>query len=70
MMHPIDIAPRNDAERNPTGGSAWWAVIALVVIVGLVIALTVALSGGEQTTNQPPANEAPLAPGSNGASSS
>jgi hypothetical protein len=70
MMHPIDIAPRNDAERSPTGGSAMWAVIALVVVVGLVIALTVAFSGGEQPTNQPPANEAPVDPGSNGATGS
>ena len=66
MMHPIDIAPRDDAERNPAG-SAWLAVIALLVIVGLVIALTVALSDSEETPSQPPSNEAPVDPGDNGA---
>lgn len=70
MMHPIDIAPRNEAERSPSGGSALWAVVALVVIVGLVVALAVALSGGEQATNQPPPNEAPVDPGSDGAAGS
>jgi hypothetical protein len=70
MMHPIDIAPRDEAQRSPSGGSALWGVIALVVIVGLLVALAVALSVDEQATNQPPPNEAPVDPGSDGAAGS
>jgi hypothetical protein len=67
MLHPIDIAPKQDEDHpTPPGGrgSGIWAVIGLVAIVALIVAATIAVSdgGGEQQQTPPPV-DAPLDPG-------
>jgi len=66
-MHPIDIAPKQDEDHPaPPGGasSGIWAVIGLVAIVALIVAATIAFSGGEGEQQQtPPPVDAPLDPG-------
>jgi len=67
VMHPIDIAPKQDEDHpTPPGGrgSGIWAVIGLVAIVALIVAATIAFSGGEVGQQQtPPPVDAPLDPG-------
>lgn len=68
MNHPVDIPSRDDQDRAtpPAGrGGGVWAVIALLVVVALSVALTIALTGGD-TVEQPESpvpSEAPAVPG-------
>jgi len=68
MNHPVDITSRDDQDRAtpPAGrGGGIWAVIALLVVVALAVALTIALTGGD-TVEQPESpvpNDAPAVPG-------
>ena len=68
MNHPVDIPSRDDQDRAtpPAGrGGGVWAVIALLVVVALAVALTLAFTGGD-TAEQPESpvpNDAPVVPG-------
>lgn len=67
MLHPIDIAPKQDEDHPaPPGGrgSGIWPLIGLVVIVALIVVANIAFSDGEGEQQQtPPPVDAPLDPG-------
>lgn len=67
MNHPVDIPSRDDQDRAtpPAGrGGGIWAVIALLVVVALAVALTLAFTGGDtEQPESPVPNDAPAVPG-------
>jgi len=66
MMHPVGVSQWQDHdEALAPARSGWWALVALVVIVALLVTAVVALSGGESAEEpvQPQPTEAPFDPG-------
>ena len=66
MVHPIDVQRTSDDESSTPGrGSGWWVLFGLLIVVALVVALIIGLSGGQadQGPQTPTPSEAPANPG-------
>lgn len=66
MMHPIDLSDNRSRESNAAAtGSGWWAILALVIVVALLVTAVIALSGDDvsETPVSPQPTEAPIDPG-------
>jgi hypothetical protein len=66
MVHPIDVQRTREGENpTPAGRSGWLVLFGLLILVALVVALIIGLSGGEagQSPETPAPSEAPANPG-------
>ena len=66
MMHPTDTANQRDQDDIPASSeirAGWWAVLALVIIVALLVTAVIAFSGDASAPQQPQPTEAPVDPG-------
>lgn len=68
MMHPVDTNPIREHEDVPSSSeirAGWWAIVALMILVALLVTVVLVFSGDEDTPEPgaPQPTEAPIDPG-------
>ncbi len=68
MMHPIDTATTQEHEDYPSSSevrAGWWAIVALVILVALLVTVVLVFSGDVSSPEPraPQPTEAPIDPG-------
>jgi len=68
MMHPIDTTTTRDPGDYPSSSelrAGWWAIVALMILVALLVTVVLVFSGDETSPEPgaPQPTEAPVDPG-------
>jgi hypothetical protein len=68
MMHPIDTAAIREHEDYPSSSdviAGWWAILALMILVALLVTVVLVFSGDERSPEPaaPHPTAAPIDPG-------
>ena len=68
MMHPIDTTAIREHEEYPSSSeikAGWWAIVALMILVALLVTVVLVFSGDETSPEPltPQPTEAPIDPG-------